>query len=334
MSGLTPAPRRPSRLDRHAFAALVADLAGPTLTTDAPLALAVSGGPDSLAMLALAHGAFGARCHVLTFDHGLRAAAAAEAAAVGAIAAGLGIGHATLRPAQPLSHANAQAQARAARYRAMADWCADHGIRFLLTAHHADDQAETLLLRLARGSGLDGLSGIRATRPLYGDVLLLRPLLGQRRAELAAIAARTGWPVAADPSNDDPHYDRTAARRLLAATPWLDAGRVAVAARNLARAAEALDWTVDMVWRGRARRSGSALRVDVEALPREVARRCLDRAVTKISGRAAPGPALDRAVDGLLAGQPAHLCDVLVRPVGPLWLVAPAPRRSSTAPGG
>jgi tRNA(Ile)-lysidine synthase len=319
----------PPALDPAAFATRVALIAGRTWNDAAPLALAVSGGPDSLALLALAHGAFGSRCRVLTVDHGLRPEAAAEADAVGAIARALGLSHAVLRPEVAPGPGNVQARARAARYRAMAGWCSDHGIRFLLTAHHADDQAETLLLRLARGAGLDGLSGIRPARLIAPGLWLLRPLLAERRATLGAIARATGWPVVDDPSNRDPRYDRTAARALLAETPWLDAARLAMSARNLAHASAALDWAAGMVWRSRVRPGEHGLTIDVEALPRPFARHCLARAVGEMSGRAADGPSIDRAVDRLLAGRPAHLADLMIAPAGPVWTVTPAPPRRS-----
>lgn len=139
---------------------LIAAALGRPLPAQARVALAVSGGPDSMALLALAAAALPGRITALTVDHGLRAAAAAEAAGVAAQCAARGIAHATLRRDGPPIRANVQARARAARYALMADWCRAHGAGLLLTAHHADDQAETLLMRLNRASGSDGLAGI------------------------------------------------------------------------------------------------------------------------------------------------------------------------------
>ena len=222
------------------------------------LAVAVSGGPDSIALLLLAQAAFPGRVQALTVDHGLRAAAAAEAAFVASLCTARGIPHQTLPWTGPKPAANRQAEARNARYALLRDACAAAGIGVLATAHHADDQAETLLMRLARGSG-GGLAGIRMHRPLGAGVTLVRPLLGVRRAALAAIVAEVGIVPVTDPTNDDPHYDRTHARRLLASTPWLDAARLADSAAHLAEAEAALDWAADRAWAGRAEAGDGAV---------------------------------------------------------------------------
>ena len=116
------------------------------------LGLAVSGGPDSLALLLLARAALPGRVEAATVDHGLRPESADEAVMVAAVCARLGVPHRTL--AVDVAQGNIQAQARAARYAALAVWMGEQGIEALATAHHADDQAETLLLRLNRGSGV------------------------------------------------------------------------------------------------------------------------------------------------------------------------------------
>src|SRR3954470_23762026 len=157
---------------------------------DRAFAIAVSGGPDSLALLLLAAAAFPANVHAATVDHRLRPEAAAEAAHVAMICAGLGIPHRILA-VTVAPGASVQAQARAARYAALGGWMAEEGLEALLTGHHQDDQAETLLMRLVRGSGLAGLAGIRPAARIAG-VKVCRPLLGWRRAELAAIVAAAG----------------------------------------------------------------------------------------------------------------------------------------------
>ena len=135
-----------------------------------------------------------------TVDHGLRAESAGEAAMVAEFCGELGVPHATL--AVTLAPGNLQAEARAARYAALAGWMAEQGLSALATAHHADDQAETLLLRLGRGSGVAGLAGVRASGTVPGtNLALLRPLLGWRRAELAAVVAAAGMTAVQDPSN-------------------------------------------------------------------------------------------------------------------------------------
>ncbi|HYJ81999.1 MAG TPA: tRNA lysidine(34) synthetase TilS, partial [Allosphingosinicella sp.] len=184
-----------------------------------PVALAVSGGPDSLALLLLAHAARPGRVSVATVDHGLRPESADEAAAVARLCGGIGVAHAIL-PARVQSEGEGlQAAARKARYAALAAWMDERGLGLLLTAHHCDDQAETLLMRLARGSGVAGLAGVRAigTVPGSGGRLRLgRPLLGWRRSELEAVVAAAGIEPARDPSNSDERFDRVRIRRRLA----------------------------------------------------------------------------------------------------------------------
>ncbi len=297
---------------------------GHPLPPDARLAVAVSGGPDSLALLLLAAAAFPGRIHGLTVDHGLRAAAAAEAADVAAICAARGIGHATLRWRGDKPAANRQAAARAARYALMVDWCVANGHGLLLTAHHADDQAETLLMRLARGAGNGGLAGIRPCRPLGGGVLLVRPLLGTRRSALASVVAGAGLTPVDDPANSDPAFDRTAARVALAALPWLDAERVAASAAHLAEAEAALAWTADRAWAGAATASPDGVTLDIAGLPAELTLRLLRRALATLSPDTVPrGDALMRLVATLAAGGTATLVGVRARG-GAIWRFSPA----------
>ena len=139
------------------------------------VAVAVSGGADSMALCLLAQGwakAQGVRLFALTVDHGLRADAAAEARQVGQWLSGHDIEHHVLGHEDPPPRANIQAWARELRYRLMEDWCAQHGVPLLLVAHHLEDQAETLLLRLARGSGVDGLAAMAEAVPPAFDVRL------------------------------------------------------------------------------------------------------------------------------------------------------------------
>ena len=295
---------------------------------DARLAVAVSGGPDSLALLLLAAEAFPGRIYALTVDHGIRTAAAVEAAAVAAICTARGIGHATLRWTGPKPAANLQAAARAARYALMAEWCAAQGTGLLLTAHHADDQAETLLMRLARGAGSGGLTGIRPCRVIDHGVRLVRPLLGVRRAELAEIAQAAGLSAADDPSNRDPHYDRTAARAALAQVPWLDPARLAASAAHLADAEAALCWATDRAWAGGATLGDGSVGLDAAGLPPEITLRLLRRALATVAPEAAPrGDALTRLAARLATGGTATLAGVRATG-GPVWrFTAARPRR-------
>lgn len=308
----------------------LADLIGRPLGDEEPLAVAVSGGADSLALLLLARDAFGARVRALTVDHGLRAEGAGEAAQVAAICAAIGVPHATLRWDGDKPAANVQAAARAARYRLMADWCTAHGVALLATAHHADDQAETLLMRLTRGAGLGGLAGVRAVRPLASGVMLVRPLLDARRDELAAIVAGAGLPPIDDPSNRDPRYDRTRARRWLAAQGDLDAPAVAASAAHLAEAEAALAWTADLAWAGRAVAAPGRIELDADGLPRELQRRLVGRALQALGARELRGPEVDRLLDRLAAGRSATLGGISARG-GKVWRFSVAPPRRSGA---
>lgn len=297
----------------------------PTLAADAPLALAVSGGGDSLALMALAAAAFGARARVLSVDHGLRAESAAECTMVVRRAAEVGL-QVEVLSLHLQGGANVQAAARAARYAAMAARCRERGIGVLLTAHHRDDQAETLLLRLARGSGLRGLCGIRPRAEIAG-LQVVRPLLGVGRAELAAVVAGRGWVAAADPSNDSPHYDRTAARRLLRAADWLQPPRLAAAAAHLQQAEDAIRWALDLAWQSRVRRAAGGLLLECGDLPAELQLRLLQRGLAHFGG-AAEGPALTRLRARLTAGRPSTLAGVRLRPLpGERWQLTPAPPR-------
>lgn len=210
----------------------------------ARLAVACSGGPDSMALTALLTewcAEAGVSLTALIVDHRLRAEAAAEAAQVRDWLAERDVTAEILTWRGDRPAANLQAEARAARYTLMLDWCRRHGTPALALAHHRDDQAETVLLRLARGSGVDGLAGM-APRSERDGVMLLRPLLAIGRARLHAVLADRAWPYVSDPSNDDVSFARVRMRRLLPALAreGIDAARLAGTATAMARARNAL----------------------------------------------------------------------------------------------
>lgn len=292
------------------------------LTGGAPerLGLAVSGGPDSLALLLLAHAAYPGQVQAATVDHGLRSESAAEAAFVAGICRALGIPHATLR-AEMRDMSNIQAAARARRYALLTSWIAGIGAPVLATAHHLDDQAETLVMRLSRGSGLSGLSGIRAVNPP-----LVRPLLGWRREELAAIVREAGLDPVADPSNEDERFDRARLRRRLAETAWLDPAPLARSAGALAEADAAMSWMVERLWRERVEALPDGYGLDPAGLPAELQRR-LVLAVLNAMGRPAPrGEDVTRLLATLGAGGTATLADIKCAGA-PQWRFIPAPPR-------
>ena len=183
---------------------------------------------------------------VLTVNHGLRKAAVAEAAQVAAQCEKLNLPHVTLMADAKLGKSDVQQQARNMRYRLMAAWCTEHGAQGLVVAHHRDDQAETVLMRMARGSGMSGLSGMAPRQLLHTEtapLLLLRPLLNYGGAEVKALAHEAGLPVIDDPSNDDPQFERVRWRRLLPLlqAEGLGAARLAEMAAEMRLLQAALD---------------------------------------------------------------------------------------------
>jgi tRNA(Ile)-lysidine synthase len=294
------------------------------------IGVALSGGPDSLALLLLA--AATGPIRAMTVDHGLRPGSAAEAEAAGAVARSLGVPHSIARVSVAAGGDGLQGEARRARYAALGDWARREDLAAILTAHHADDQAETLLMRLSRGAGLSGLTGIRPARLLdEGDPAgpwLLRPLLGWRKAELEAIVAAAGLEPARDPSNHSDRFDRTAARALLAGAPWLDPIRLSASASHLRDADEALEAMSDRFLDGALSTDENDVRLTPGGTPREIVRRALRR-LFSVHFQAHPdGPGLDRLMATLAAGGTATLAGVLARG-GPVWTLRPAPPRRS-----
>lgn len=289
------------------------------------LGLAVSGGPDSLALLLLARAAMPDRIAAATVDHGLRPEAAQEAEMVARVCASLNVPHRTLRVEVPAG--NVQSQARGARYAALAEWMEAEGLEALATAHHADDQAETLLLRLNRGSGASGLAGVRARGLVPNKRLpLVRPLLGWRRAELAGIVSAAGIDAAQDPSNLDDRFDRVRIRKALAGAEWLDVPALAQSASNLADADAALEWAAAREWSEAVTKGPMGLTYR-PAAPRAIALRVLTRLVTELDGEAPRGSAVARLFDSLVARQPASIGNLVARAMPDGWSFTKAPKR-------
>ncbi|WP_132950687.1 tRNA lysidine(34) synthetase TilS [Rhodovulum bhavnagarense] len=207
----------------------------------APLGVAVSGGGDSLALLIALAEAGGRSLRAVTVDHGLRPEAADEARFVAGICARLGVGHDTLTWRGWRGQGNLQDAARQARFGLIADWARARGIGRVALGHTRDDQAETVLMRLARGAGVDGLSAMAPVRRANG-IDWLRPFLDVSRADLRAFlhAREQGW--IEDPSNEDTRFARIRARQVLAglAPLGLDAGALAATATRMAEARVAL----------------------------------------------------------------------------------------------
>lgn len=289
------------------------------------LGLAVSGGPDSLALLLLAAAVRPDRIEAATVDHGLRPEAAAEAANVAALCASMGVSHRTLPVV--VGPGNLQAEARAARYEALGHWMGERGLDALATAHHADDQAETLVMRLNRSSGLAGLAGVRARGRVPGSSrLLLRPLLGWRRAVLGEIVAQAGVEAASDVSNIDPRFDRVRLRRQLAEADWLNVGAWAESACYLAEADSALEWAAEHEWEAHVEMTGAGISYRPHAPP-AIRMRVVARIVEELGGGRLRGAGVARMVDMLGKAQTATLGGVMAKERNGVWLFTKESRR-------
>ncbi|MGD1038759.1 MAG: tRNA lysidine(34) synthetase TilS [Roseiarcus sp.] len=280
------------------------------------LLLAVSGGPDSTALLLMA--AFWSRrrggrprLEAATVDHGLRKESAEEARAVAELCRRLGVPHRILvwRGAKPKSRI--QERAREARYALLGECARAIGADFLVTAHHLDDQAETVLFRLLRGSGIGGLSAM-AARVDRDGVTIARPLLGLAKRELVAACQTQGVAFARDPSNDDPRYARTRLRALgrALAAEGLDAAALARLARRAAQVEDALTRQTEAAEaRLRLVETGAC---DARALleePGEIVQRLLTAAIARAGGRDASRVGLEK-IETLAAGlREAHNAD-------------------------
>lgn len=299
------------------------------LCAGGPIGIAVSGGGDSVALLHLAH-AWATKNNIeikaATIDHGLRAESASEAVGVANVCATLGLSHQTLPWAGWNGRGNLQAEARTARRRLLANWARSSGLGAVCLGHTMDDQAETVLMRLGRGSGVDGLSGMRARMPV-DELDWLRPLLGIRRAELRVWLIENQITWIDDPSNEDHQFNRVKARQALAGLSELGitAPGLAATAERLRDARDALDHAAGAL-AAKATRWGACGEfylslAPFRAAPPETQRRLLRAALTRTAG-AAYGPragAEQKLLSAILSlrlggGRSLHGC--LVRPNG------------------
>lgn len=298
------------------------------MPADARIGVAVSGGPDSLALLLLTAAARPGSVMAATVDHGLRKEATAEAAMVAELCATLGVPHTVLTAdwLQPPT-SNIQAAAREMRYRLLTEWADRVSLAAIATAHHADDQAETLLMRLSRGAGLSGLAGIRSSRPLSEHCRLIRPLLGWRKVELEAVVYAAGQVAVDDPSNRDEAYDRTRVRTLLSVTDWLSPDRIAASVAALAESDDALRWMTVRLAEERMVATDGGLTIDPSGLPPEILRRLMHLGFARLRAPVPRGPDLERAIVALQNNNLASLSGLLLRP-GTHWSMTPEPPRA------
>lgn len=278
-----------------------------------------------MALLWLSHEVFPGRCWAATVDHGLRPEARDEAEMVAARCGSAGIPHAILTPSEPIS-GSIQSAARAVRYALLDKWRRDNALDWLMTAHHADDQLETVLMRLNRASGVAGLAGVRAR-----NGLIVRPLLGWRRAELEALVRDHGLPHAHDPSNADCRFDRVNMRQRLADIDWLDPIAASRSASACADADEALQWMVAKLAREHIQCLGNgSIVLDRYDFPRELQRRLIHHMLQLAEPDAEQprGDTIDQAVVQLLCGKKVSIGRWLLTG-GERWILSPAPPRTA-----
>ncbi|HMH98583.1 MAG TPA: tRNA lysidine(34) synthetase TilS [Bradyrhizobium sp.] len=278
------------------------------------IVLAVSGGPDSIALMWLAARwrstlARGPRLIAVTVDHGLRAEAAAEARDVKRLARTLDLTHRTMRWAGEKPKTGLPAAARTARYRLLAQAARASGATHILTAHTRDDQAETLLMRLLRGSGIGGLAAMARESERDG-VLLARPFLHVSKSQLVATLKKAKIGFADDPTNRDTNFTRPRLREIMPvlAAEGGDARNLARLASRLARANQAVEVLVDGAERYLALRDREAPRAGFDAstfdakafaaMPEEIRLRLLKRAIDRFGHE---GPAELGKIEALLA---------------------------------
>lgn len=327
-SSLQPSAERVERFQR----ALT-----PLARTGTKLGVAVSGGPDSLALLLLAAAARPGEIEAATVDHALRPEAQAEAQMVAAICERLGVPHSILTVEWNEKPETAiQERARIARYRLLGEWAKEREIAALSVAHHTDDQAETFIMRLSRGAGVKGLAAMRRINaPPSSRVALIRPLLGWRRSELEEICSEAGVKPAADPSNEDEQFERVRVRQALGRADWLDPVAIASSANHLAQADAALHWATTQEWRRAVTRGGGGLVYQPGNAPPEIRRRIARRAVMRLAteggGAELRGRELDQLIAVMMRGGKATLRGVLCIG-GKQWRFTRAPARRASAP--
>ena len=288
------------------------------------LGLAVSGGPDSLALLLLAFDVFPGRIAAATVDHGLRPAAATEAEFVASLCRERAIPHEILRPVVPI-RGSIQSAARHARYGLLHDWMKENNIHWLATAHHADDQLETMIMRILRGSGIDGMSGIREKRSN-----IVRPLLHFQKSALISFVASQGIEAVDDPSNRDQGFDRVRVRQALKDLEGFDTSLASQSASALGSAREAIEWHVEQLAAEHIKTADSGCSLEKTAFPHEIQRRlllkCLHICDVSLSPR---GSQIDQTIIALERGETVTLGNILCRG-GENWAFQTAPQRRNS----
>lgn len=305
------------------FIAMLERLLPGFIDNDEILGLAVSGGPDSLALLLLAHRIIPGKIAAATVDHGLRNQSAAEARFVADICAERKIPHDILRPIVPI-RGNIQSVARQVRYGLLHDWMKHRSIHWLATAHHADDQLETMIMRVLRGSGIDGMSGIRAKR---GDII--RPLLGVQKRDLEQYVADHDITAIDDPSNRDHSFDRVRVREALNDLQGFDTSLASQCAMALDEARDAIEWMVGQLAEQYLQTTEGECALIKTDFPSEIKRRLLLRSLHYIDPALSPrGGQIDQTIIALERGETLTLGNILCRG-GESWTFKAAPKRQA-----
>jgi tRNA(Ile)-lysidine synthase len=274
----------------------------PLVGADATIGIAVSGGPDSLALLLMAAEARPMNVEAATVDHALRPEGRAEAEFVAGICEGLGVPHAILTADwKQKPETGLQERARAMRYRLLGAWARERELSAVVTAHHLDDQAETFLMRLSRGAGVQGLAGMRrVVRSPDGNIPIVRPLLGWRHSELEAVCTASGIEPVRDPSNSDREFERVRVRAALAGSDLVQPQQVAASATHLAQADAALQWATTREWQRGVTMGGGKIVYRPADAPLEIRRRIVRRAVLALASEGHRGELRGRELEQLL----------------------------------
>lgn len=289
------------------LAAAINDMLGPQ--PPAKMGVAVSGGGDSIALLSVMADVAKSRdieLLAITVDHGLRPGTVSEVKLVTGLCQSLNLSHHVEYWTGWDGSGNLQARAREGRYELMADWAYANQISHIALGHTADDQAETVLMRLSRMAGVDGLSGMSAKRIRHG-ITWVRPFLNIRRATLRTYLDQKGLRWAEDPSNDDTRFDRVRARQALGVLEDLGIGvdTLVQTAQQMSQARDALDWQTFLAAQALVQIHCGAVALDLQQFrtqPAEIRRRLLVHSLMWLSGHDYP-PRRDAVLGALEAIQ-------------------------------
>lgn len=294
------------------------------------MGVAVSGGSDSMALLHLLSefcAIHDIKLRAVTVDHRLREASTEEADSVARHCAKIGVPHDTLVWQDWDGEGNLQNAAREARYSKMAAWASSNGIDTIAVGHTADDQAETVLMRIARRSGVDGLSAMRP-RTVREGITWVRPLLQTKRQTLKTYLTNQDITWVSDPSNEDERYDRIRARKALdlLAPLGIDVDALGEVAKHMAQARKALDWHTFLAAKQIVQIKDGALLIEETGLrlqPDEVQRRLMVKCINWVSGaRYAPrSSAIESLLSGVRKGKAGTLDGCHIRCIGDnIWV--------------